>query len=232
MRRLFPRTLWAAALGLALPVAAPAQQPMPPDQPAPPPAEQPAPPVADVPETPVPLPQAPVAPVAPVVVGDPYRAASPYNPTVVGRPVPNPQLNRVNYTLPCDIHNQNLGPLQLQPWNWGRGHGHCHGNGNGHFLHYTGNGNGCNNGCNNDCGNGGRAAGCGCLKGKLGHACCGDGGGACATCENTHSFIWGSSRTYFGESSREFFERPPAVDGIPNPHKTTKYPRATPEFPQ
>ena len=28
------------------------------------------------------------------------------------------------------------------------------------------------------------------------------------------NFILGSSRSFFGESSREFFERPPAQDGI------------------
>ena len=38
--------------------------------------------------------------------------------------------------------------------------------------------------------------------------------GSCATCDNTTNFILGSSRSFFGESSREFFERPPAVDGI------------------
>jgi hypothetical protein len=52
---------------------------------------------------------------------------------------------------------------------------------------------------------------------KKGCGCGGsaDGGcsqGNCATCSNTYNFVWSGSRSYFGESSREFFERPPSVD--------------------
>jgi hypothetical protein len=56
-------------------------------------------------------------------------------------------------------------------------------------------------------------SGCGsCGKwGKGEHGC---GVGNCATCNNTYNFIWGGSRSFFGESSREFFERPAAVDGL------------------
>src|SRR5438045_2914855 len=117
MRRWIPRTLSAAALGLSLAAAAPAQQPMPPAEPIPTPV---APPVVPPPP--------PAPPVAPLVAVDPYAAATPYNPTVVGRPVPNPHYNRAIYTIPCAIPNQNLDPLQPYPR---RDIG-------GHFLHYTG----------------------------------------------------------------------------------------------
>jgi hypothetical protein len=201
MRRWISRSLWAAALGLALPAAVAAQQPMPP---ATPPADVP-PPAANVGPTPAPPPvPVPAPPVAPVVILDPYRAASPYNAIVVGRPVPNPQYNRPNFTLPCDNPNQNFAPLQLEPREWPVA---------GHFFRHSGKG-GCDDGCN-----GGR------LKGKH-HGGCGDAGGSCATCNTSSQFIWGSSRTFFGESSREFFERPPSVDGLPHPHTAAK--RATP----
>src|SRR5947208_7755669 len=114
MRRWIPRSLCAAALGLTLAAAAPAQQPMPP-------AAEPAP-------APVPPPAVPAPPTAPVVVVDPYTAATPYNPTVVGRPVPNPYYNRANFTLPCTLPNQNLDPLQPRENEFGN-----------HFLHYSGN---------------------------------------------------------------------------------------------
>ena len=104
MRRWIPRTLSAAALGLSLAAAAPAQQPMPPAEPIPTPV---APPVVPPPP--------PAPPVAPLVAVDPYAAATPYNPTVVGRPVPNPHYNRAIYTIPCAIPNQNLDPLQPYP---------------------------------------------------------------------------------------------------------------------
>jgi len=138
---------------------------------------------------------------------DPYLAATPYNATTVGRPVPSPHYNRPIYTLPCTIPNQNLDPLQPYP----------HKDIAGHFLRYSGNkGAGCGNGCGGGCGHG-----LGWLKKKDG--CCGDAGGSCATCQNTGDFIFGSSRTFFGESSRAFFERPPSVDAIRHPHKVAKY---------
>jgi len=199
MRRWTIRTLSAAALGLSLAAAAPAQQPMPPAEPVPTPV---APPVTPPP---------PPIPPAPIIAADPYAAATPYNPTTVGRPVPNPHYNRANFTIPCAYPNQNLAPLEPYPRDFG-----------GKFLHYTGGkGYGCANGCGGSgCGNGCGNGGLGWLKHK---SCCGDGGGSCATCQNTCDFVWGSSRTFFGESSREFFERPPSVDGLKNPHKVAKY---------
>jgi hypothetical protein len=146
------------------------------------------------------------------VAGDPYAAATPYNPTTVGRSVPNPHYNRANFTIPCTIPNQNLDPLQPHPRNDIAGH----------FLHYSGGKGGgcggCGGGLGGGCG-GGCGHGLGLLKKK---SCCGDPGGSCATCQNTCDFIFGSSRTFFGESSREFFERPPSVDGIPHPVKASK----------
>jgi hypothetical protein len=209
MPRWIHRSLWAAALGLALPAAAPAQLPMPTP---PPPAVEPAPGVVvPAPGVVVPAPGVVVpAPAAPVLI-DPYRAATPYNATVVGRPVPNPSYNRPIFTLPCDIPNQNLDPLVLTPPDFGA-----------HFRHFSGG----KGGCGDDCGKGGGCGGLGWLKGKFGKGACGDVGGACATCDNTGQFIFGSSRTYFGESSREFFERPPSVDGLAHPHRVEK--RATP----
>jgi hypothetical protein len=127
-------------------------------------------------------------PVPAAVAIDPYHAATPYNPTVVGRMAPNPQFNRPNFTLLCDNPNQNFAPLELTPHGWLRG--------------------GCGRGgCGGGCGNG-----CGLFGGNGGG--CGTGAGSCATCGNTANFAFGSSRSFFGESSREFFERPPAVDGI------------------
>jgi hypothetical protein len=201
MRRWIPRTLSAAALGLSLAAAAPAQQPMPPAEPVPAPVAPPVVPPPAAPETP-PLP----VPTAPVVVVDPYTHATPYNPTTVGRPVPNPHYNRPIYTLPCVVPNQNLDPLQPYP----------HRDVAGHFLRYSGSkGAGFGGGCGGGCGHG-----LGFLKKKGG---CDDAGGSCATCQNTGDFIFGSSRTFFGESSREFFERPPSVDAIRHPHKVAKY---------
>jgi len=197
MRRWIPRTLSAAALGLALAGAAPAQQPMPPAEPVPTPV---APPVAP-----------PPPPAIPIVTADPYTAATPYNPTFVARPVPNPHYNRANFTIPCALPNQNLAPLEPYDRDFG-----------GKFLHYTGGkGYGCANGCGGGgCGNGCGNGGLGWLKRK---SCCGDGGGSCATCQNACDFAFGSSRTFFGESSREFFERPPSVDGIKHPYRVAKH---------
>src|SRR5262245_9269153 len=93
MRRWMTRSVWAAALGLALPAAASAQLPRP--LATPPATEATAEPV---PVTPAPAPAAAPAPaVAAAVVIDPYRSATPYNATVVGRAAPNAQYNRVNF---------------------------------------------------------------------------------------------------------------------------------------
>jgi hypothetical protein len=200
---------------------------------------------------------------APVVTGDPFRAATPYNPTVVGRPVPNPQLNRPNFTLPCEFPNQNFAPYDPAPFDFGKhrggcggglkggkggcgcgstgsGAGGCGGTGCGGATGHPGGGcGGCgaagstvspppappvvrmsghdlDEGCDCNGTNGGKSGGqvkqaAGWFKKKGG--CC-TGGGSCTTCCNTSNFIFGSSRSYFGESSREFFERPPSVDGL------------------
>jgi hypothetical protein len=147
---------------------------------------------------------------APVVVGNPYLAATPYHATIVGQAVPNPQYNRPNYTLPCDNPNQNFSPYEpTKPDCFNR-------------LFNRGGCNSCgSNSCgSNACGGGLHSSGFGWLKGnKGGCGCgngngCGNGAGACATCGNTWNFAFGSSRSFFGESSRDFFERPAAVDGI------------------
>jgi hypothetical protein len=140
-------------------------------------ADEPAPP---------PKPVTPVAP--PVVVADPFRAATPYNATVVRRTVPNPQLNRRDFTLPCENPNQNFASfVPAQP--------EC-------IKNIFG---------RSDCGSGG-GSGCGSGCGK--HADGGCSQGSCATCGNTTNFVWSGSRSFFGESSREFFERPPSVDAV------------------
>jgi hypothetical protein len=147
-------------------------------------AQQPAP-------APTPLPQAAGAPAVvyvPVIAGNPYQAATPYNATVVSQAVPSPQLNRVEFTLPCNIPNQNLSPYTPTRPDYA-----------GHLL----GGGGCG------------GAGGGLFRGACSHP------GSCATCCNTANFIFGSSRSFFGESSRDFFERPPAVDGIK--HCPNKY---------
>jgi hypothetical protein len=192
MRLWIPRALRALLVCLALPAAASAQ-PAPTTPPPPasnlPPATPPAGPATAAPAT-APAPAVIVMPNGAVYV-DPYHIASPYNPTLVNQPVPNPALNRPITTLPCDIPNQNTDtyvprkPECNHPW-----------------LHKKG----CN--C---CGD----AGCGCGS-KAGSACAGScsKGGTCTTCCTTSNFINGSSRSFFGESSREFFERPPSPDGI------------------
>jgi hypothetical protein len=191
-------------------------------------------PAGAVPNEPgVPPVAAPAVPVPPVVVLDPYHAATPYNPTVVGRPVPNPAYNRPIMTLPCVNPNQNFEPLQLSPSEWlGHilGHGKCGGGcGGGAACGDGGCGDGAcggkhglvrmsGHGTDEDCGCGDplKKTGFGWMRGR---GCC-TKPGSCATCCNTSNFIWGSSRSFFGESSREFFERPPAIDGIKEvPHK-------------
>src|SRR5262245_1259320 len=116
MRRWISPTLTALLLGTSLPAALYAQNAIPV-------AQTPPPPVAVAPAAPAPVVPAPAPAAVPAatvdaalhIPGDPYHAATPYNPTVVGRPIPNPAFNRPNFTLPCDIPNQNLEPLFLQP---------------------------------------------------------------------------------------------------------------------
>jgi hypothetical protein len=135
----------------------------------------------------------PVTP--PVSTPELFRAATPYNATYINRAVPNPLYNRPNFTLPCDNRNQNFASfVPAQP--------EC-------MKNLFGGRGDCDSGGCGGCGKHG--------KGKHGDCGCGSGAGSCATCGNTKNFIWGSSRSYFGESSREFFERPPSVDGIRHP---------------
>jgi hypothetical protein len=187
IRRWISRAACAMLFGVALPASLAAQDaiPLPPGT-----APQVPAPAAPMPPVVVTAPQAlaPVPAVPAAVAIDPYHAATPYNPTVVGRTAPNPQWNRTNFTLPCDNPNQNFAPLQLTPHGCGR----------------LGCGRLGRGGCGNGCGLFGGNGGCG----------IGAGAGACATCGNTANFAFGSSRSFFGESSREFFERPPSVDGI------------------
>lgn len=115
---------------------------------------------------------------------DAFRAASPYHVTTVGRTIPNPANNRQDLTLPCENPNQNFDSfVPAQP--------DC-------IKKIFG---------RSDCGN------CSSCSGRQGkHAKGGCSQGNCATCSNTYNFIWSGSRSFFGESSREFFERPPSVD--------------------
>jgi len=193
MRRWIPRTLYAMLLGVTLPATLSAQQPVPTTPPVPMPAAGVPAPAPAVAGTPYPV-------QAPVVAGKPYLAATPYHATIVGQAVPSPQYNRPNYTLPCDNPNQNFGsyePSRPDCFNRLFGRGGCNSCGGG--LHSSGfgwlKGGGCGGG---GCGNGG----------------CGNGSGACATCGTAWNMAFGSSRSFFGESSRDFFERPVAIDGI------------------
>jgi hypothetical protein len=199
MRRWTPRALPALILCITLPAAAGAQ---PTPAPVTPPAGTiPAPRPDGLAVTPGPV-AAPGGTVVVVPNGivyvDPYHAATPYNPTFVNQAVPNPSLNRPFTTLPCGNPNQNFDPFVPtkpacgQKWFQKKG-------------------------------------GCGCDGGacdptpsqhpilhEATHPTCGacSKGGSCTTCCNTHNFILASSRSYFGESSREFFERPASPDGI------------------
>jgi hypothetical protein len=201
MRRWILRALPALVISTILPVAATAQQATPPV----PHVGQPAPNVAGD-QLPVPAPGAAVVPgqagsvyVVPngAIILDPYHAATPYNPTI-SQPVPNSMLNRPVTMLPCTIPNQNLDPYYKVK-------------------------KGCKNGCGND--GGSKKGGCGCGQpctpptsawGQLTHPYCGicSKGGSYTTGCNTFNFALASSRSYFGESSREFFERPPSIDGV------------------
>lgn len=173
-----------------------------------------------------------------VVGTDVYRAATPYNATVVGRAAPNPAYNRCNMTLPCINPNQNFAPLEIIPPEclgnklWGIF---------AHFTKYSGGAGGCCGGAVGGCDGflpagdwgvadagapvnakpvaAGAIAPVGFFQFIRGNRDGYDNGptvhgvGSCATCGNTANFVFGSSRSFFGESSREFFERPPAVDG-------------------
>jgi hypothetical protein len=199
MRRWISGALRALVISSILPAAATAQPVTPPV-----PSSPPQPGAVSGDSLPVPAPGAAAMPghAGPVVIVpngaillDPYHAATPYNP-IVSQSVPNPMLNRPITTLPCDIPNQNLDPFnRVKP------------------------------GCK-DCGKKGlKQGGCGCGQpctppnstwGKLTHPYCGicSKGGSYTTGCNTFNFVLGSSRSYFGESSREFFERPASIDGV------------------
>jgi hypothetical protein len=190
MRRWISRALRALVISAILPTAATAQPVTPPAAPVAPRATAPA---ADTLPTPTPGAAVPgqAGPVIVVPNGailfDPYHAATPYNP-FINQPVPNPLYNRPWTTLPCNVPNINPDPYV--PVKKGCKHkGDC--------------------GCD-DC-----QKRQGLLK-KACHSCDGicSKGGSCTTCCNTDNFIFGSSRSYFGESSREFFERPPSPDGV------------------
>lgn len=187
MRRWTPRALPALILCITLPAAAVAQPPAPTTPPV-------APPAAATLSAPTAGGTVVVVPNG-VIYIDPYHAASPYNPTIMNQAVPSPSLNRPVTTLPCANPNQNFDPfIRTKP-----------GCGNHWFQKKSG----C--GCGAACGEGTHPT----LE-KVAHPYCGacSKGGSCTTCCNTHNFILASSRSYFGESSREFFERPPSTDGI------------------
>jgi hypothetical protein len=57
-----------------------------------------------------------------------------------------------------------------------------------------------------------RFGGCGKKGTRYGEFGCGQGN--CATMTNSYNFVWGGSRSFFGETSREFFERPASVDQV------------------
>lgn len=80
------------ALGVVIPALALAQQPPPPDG---------GPLPKDVLKS---LPPPPTR-INPIPAEDPFRAATPYNPTRVGREIPDPRLNRPNFTLDCEFEN-------------------------------------------------------------------------------------------------------------------------------
>jgi hypothetical protein len=203
MPRWIPRAVQALVVSIVLPAAVAAQPPAPATPPPPPaPATAPPPPAA---ESLPPASRTAPAPANTVVVPnggiyvDPYHSATPYNPIVTNQHVPNPAFNRPWTTLPCDIPNQNLDAFQPRQKDCGRG------------------GKGCGKG-RGGCNSGGCDAGCGghSKLHKATHPCEGScsKGGSCTTCCNTNNFAFASSRSFFGESSREFFERPASPDGI------------------
>jgi len=205
MRRWISRALPALVLCSILPAAATAQPVQPPAGPnvVPNPGNVagdtlPAPtPGAGPGAAPVPGQGGPVivVPNGGVIYLDPYHAATPYNPSV-SQPVPNPMLNRPVTTLPCAIPNLNPDPfIKTKP---GCGCGK-----KGWFKH-------------GDCGCGQPCTPPNSTWGQMTHPYCGicSKGGSYTTACNTFNFALASSRSYFGESSREFFERPPSIDGV------------------
>lgn len=203
----------------------------------------------------------PALPPGVFVGSDAYRAATPYNATVVGRAAPNPAYNRCNMTLPCVNPNQNFAPLELIPPDcFGKLFGIF-----AHFTRYSGANGGCCGGLVGGCDGFLPSGNCGAgvvgvpvaakstegvevaqvgffhfIRGKKDGYDNGPtvvGVGSCATCGNTANFVFGSSRSFFGESSREFFERPPSVDGVrfkvnPPPVIYRQHPYYAPAAPQ
>jgi hypothetical protein len=184
MQRWTPRAIAALLLCIGLPAVVAAQTPTPA-----------APPIA----TPPAAPATGMSIVVPngVIYMDPYHAATPYNPTVVNQAVPNPALDRPFTTLPCNNANQNFDPYAPAKKACGRG------------LFQKKSGCGCGSACDPTPSEHP-------VMHELTHPVCGycGKGGTCTTCCNSSNFILGSSRSFFGESAREFFERPPAPDGI------------------
>lgn len=173
MRRYYLRLVWAITCGVALPTLVQAQDP----------------------KTKADAGKAPPPRAITVVDSCPYRAATPYNATIVHRPVPNPSLNMPNYTLSCDVPNQNLQPYVAPPcefgcgWNrcgwglggcgWGLGGCGNHGSNACGACGSTTNCTTCENSCDNSCGSRGYAGwlrfgcgnnGCGCSTGCTGNA--------------------------------------------------------------
>lgn len=198
MARWTIQRLSALILGLALPAAVIAQPTTPPVTPPtanPPPATHPG---AALPQ---PTPGSGVVVPNAVIYGDPFQAATPYNPTVVNQSHPNAAFNRPNMTLPCNIPNQNTSPFEPRKHGcfkknvWGNAWDNC----------------GCSVGNNSGCNDAKHP-----ILTKIAHPYAGfaSKGGACTTVSNTGNFIFASSRSFYGESSREFFERPPSPDGV------------------
>jgi hypothetical protein len=127
---------------------------------------------------------APTPPPPPVVTAALFRVATPYNATFVNRTPPNVAYNRPEFTLPCENCHQNFDSFVPAQPD-------C-------IKRIFG---------RSDCGGG--CKGKGCHYGEFG---CGQGNSATMT--NSYNFVWGGSRSFFGETSREFFERPASVDQV------------------
>lgn len=102
---------------------------------------------------------------------DPYRAASPYNINFVGRNAPNPANNMPNFTLSCDLPNQNLDTYVAPEKDCG-----------------------CGGGCGSDCGGSSCNQGCGGWNFNFKFGCASSGG--CNSCDNGCGSIF--SRSNFG----------------------------------
>ncbi len=187
MRRWISRALPALILCITLPAAAGAQTTTPTTLPPPAGAPQ-APPAAG---TVVVVPNG-------VIYMDPYHAATPYNPTIVNQAIPSPSLDRPVTTLPCNNPNQNFDPYAPAKPACGK-----------HWWSPKKSGCGCGGPCDPTPSDHP-------VLHEVTHPTCGvcSKGGSCTTCCNSGIFIFGSSRSFFGESTREYFERPPAPDGI------------------